>query len=143
MQGYTSIPFKAEHGFSQTNGVAKFSSAGVVLEFESKFLGFISKGIKEVRLAVEEIHDVKFRKGFMKRGAKIELRARSMQRLSELPSSEGKVSLKIEADDFERAREAVERLQKELDEHAASLPPPHTSIASIIDGSEDDTEELK
>jgi hypothetical protein len=44
---------------------------------------------------------------------------------------------------FERARDAVDRLRKDIDEHIASLPPPATSIASIIDGSEDETAELK
>ena len=38
---FTSVPFKTDSGMSQINGVAKFSSAGVVLEFESKLFGLI------------------------------------------------------------------------------------------------------
>ncbi len=52
MQSFTSVPFKTEthHGLSSINGVAKFSTAGVVLEFESKLFGIIGGGVKEVRL---------------------------------------------------------------------------------------------
>ena len=67
-QSFISVPFKAESGLSQVNGVAKFSSAGVVLEFESKLFGIIGVGVKEVRLHKEDILDLKFRKGVLKRG---------------------------------------------------------------------------
>jgi hypothetical protein len=77
-QGFTSVPFKAESGLSSVNGIAKFSAAGIVLEFESKLLGLIASGVKEYKLPVAEILDVKFRKGFMKRGAKIEVRTRHL-----------------------------------------------------------------
>ncbi len=54
MQNFTSIPFKAEkyHGLAEVNGFAKFSSAGIVLEFESKALGLVSLGVEEGRLAL-------------------------------------------------------------------------------------------
>ena len=143
MQTFTSVPFKTEGGFSQTNGIAKFSPAGIVLEFESKFLGLVSKGVKEVRLPVSELLDVKFKKGFMKRGAKIEIRLKSFTKLTELPNKEGKLVLKIDTDDWERAREAVIRIQKDMTETAASLPPTHTSVSVLFDESEEDTQELK
>lgn len=143
-QGFSSIPFKTEsaHGFTSVNGVAKFSSAGIVLEYESKLFGLISHGVKEERVPVGDLLDVKFRKGLMRRGAKIEIRLRSFAQLVRLPHHEGKVTLKIAADDFERAREAVERLQHDMAEHAASLPPPHPPLRSLFDESEDDTQEL-
>ncbi|MGB7202935.1 MAG: hypothetical protein WBD16_11845 [Pyrinomonadaceae bacterium] len=145
MQQFTSIPFKTEstHGLTSVNGVAKFSSAGVVLEFEAKLFGLISHGVKEVRLAVAEILDVKFKKGVMRRGAKIEIRLKSFARLSEFPHNEGKIMLKIVHDDFERSRDAVEKLQKDMTEHVASLPPTHTPVSVLFDESEDDTQELK
>ena len=144
MQNFTGIPFKsdADSGFSSVNGVAKFSSAGIVLEFESKVLGLISKGVKEERLPISELLDVKFRKGFFKRGAKIEIRLRSFTRLTELPNKEGKLTLKIQSEDFERARDAVAKLEKDMADEAASLPPFHTSVSSLFDGSEDDTKKL-
>jgi hypothetical protein len=145
MQGFTSIPFKTEsaHGLTSVNGVAKFSSAGIVLEFEAKLFGLISHGVKEARLAVAEILDVKFKKGVMRRGAKVEVRLNSFVKLADIPHNEGKIVLKITVDDFERARDAVERLQKNMSEYAASLPPPQTPVRSLFSDSEDETEELK
>ena len=139
---FTSVPFKSEHGLSQTNGVAKFSVAGIVLEFESKLLGFVSKGVKEARLSVGELLDVKFKKGFMKRGAKIEIRLKSFTKLTELPNQEGKIVLKLATDDWERGKEAVERIQKDMREHALAAPPTHTPVSVLFDESEEDTEPL-
>ena len=142
MKSFTSIPFKTESGISSVNGVAKFSPAGIVLEFESKLFGLISSGIKEARLPIAELHDVKFKKGVMKRGARIEVRLNSFAKLTEVPNQEGKIILKLFPDDFDRARDAVARLEKDMAEHQASLPPPHPPLRSLFDESEDDTKDL-
>lgn len=145
MNGFTSVPFKTEsaHGITSYNGVAKFSSAGIVLEFEAKLFGLISNGVKEVRLPLSELLDVKFKKGVMKRGAKIEIRTKSFATLAALPNDNGRVTLKLVRDDFERGQEAVERIQKDMTEHAAQLPPTQTPVSVLFDESEDDTKELK
>lgn len=143
MQSFTSVPFKTESGLSTINGVAKFSSAGIVLEFESKLFGLISSGVKEAQLPIGELHDVKFKKGVMKRGAKIEIRLNSFAKLTEVPNQEGKIILKLFSDDFDRARDAVARLEKDMVEHRESLPPPHPPRRSLFDESEDDTQELR
>ena len=142
MNGFTSIPFKTESGLSSVNGVAKFSSAGIVLEFESKLLGLIGTGVKEERLPIGEILDVKFRKGFLKRGAKIEIRMKSFAELAKLPNTEGKLVLKLAPEDHERARQAVEQLNKDLTEQRESLPPTRTPVSSLFDESEDETRRL-
>lgn len=141
-QTFTSIPFKTESGLSSVNGVAKFSSAGVVLEFESKLFGMFGSGVKEARLPLAEILDVKFRKGFFKRGAKIEIRLKSFVQLAKLPNTEGKLILKLAPDDHERARSAVEQLNKDLIEQRESLPPSHTPVSVLFDESEEETKEL-
>ncbi|MGI8640234.1 MAG: hypothetical protein ACR2MG_09760 [Pyrinomonadaceae bacterium] len=110
-----------------------------MLEFESKLFGIIKNGIKESRIALDEILDLKFRKGFLKRGAKIEIRLKSFTQLSELPSNDGKITLKIKPDDFERAAQAVAKLQKDLSEQRESLPPKHTPVSRLFDESEDET----
>ena len=142
MHNFISIPFKTESGMSQVNGVAKFSSAGVILEFESKLFGILPGGVKEVRLPIEELLDVKFRKGFLKRGAKIEIRTKTFAKLAELPSKDGKLTLKLVADDFDRAKDAVERLQRDLAEYTAE-PPPHSPVSELFDSSEDETQKLR
>ena len=140
---YISVPFKTESGLSQIDGMAKFSPAGIVLEFESKLFGIIKDGVKEARIATDEILDVKFRKGFFKIGAKIEIRLKDFTKLSKLPNKDGKITLKIKKDDFERAQEAVAKLQKDLTEQREFLPPTHTPVSRLFDESEDETKELQ
>ncbi len=140
---FTSVPFKIDDNFTQIAGVGKFSAAGIVLEYEGKLFGIIKSGVKESRISLEDILDVKFKKGVFKRGARIEIRLKSFAKLSELPNKDGKLALKIKRDDFERAREAVAKLQKDLTEYHESLPPTHTPVSRLFDESEDNTKELE
>ena len=113
---FISIPFKieTEHGLTSGDGIAKFSSAGIVLEFEMKIIGLVKTGAKDVRLPLEEILDVKFKKGFFKYLTKIEIRMQSFLKLNEVPNQDGKIVLRIPRDQHEQAKEAVEILQKNL-----------------------------
>lgn len=141
--GFTTVPFKTESGLSSINGVAKFSAAGIVLEFESKLFGLIAGGVKEVKVPIGELLDVKFRKGFMKRGAKIEIRTRTFSTLAELPNKDGKLTLKLERDDFERGESAVAQIQKDMSQFMDELPPQHTPVSKLFeDESEDETKQL-
>ena len=138
---FISIPFKIEahHGLSQADGLAKISSAGIVLEFETKIFGLLNTGIKEVRLPLEEISGVEFKKGFFKYGTKIEIRMQSFLKLSEVPNQDGKIILQIPRDQHEEAKKAVEFLWKNLNDYDASLPPPQTPVRSLFDGEDLDT----
>lgn len=104
---FISVPFKIDDNFSQIAGMGKFSAAGIILEYEGKLFGIIKHGVKEARIALEDILDVKFKKGVFKRGAKIEIRLKNFSQMSEMPNKDGKISLKIERDDFETAQIAV------------------------------------
>ena len=141
-QGFASVPFKTEsaNGLSQINGVAKFSPAGIVLEFESKLFGVIPGGVKEVRVPVSELLDVKFRKGLFRFGAKIEIRTRTFAALAALPNKNGKVTLKLIRDDFERGQKAVEQMQKDLT-YTGELPPSRTPVSQLFE--EESEEETK
>ena len=143
-QSFISVPFKAESGLSQVNGVAKFSNAGVVLEFESKLFGIIGVGVKEVRLHKENILDLKFRKGVLKRGAKIEIRTRSFAKLAELPSKDGKLTLKLVPEDYDRALNAVTRLHRAIGETPDISAPPHSPVSRLFeDDSDEETKKLE
>ncbi len=122
-----------ESGLSEIDGIAKFSAAGIVLEFESKFLGFIKSGVKENRIGLDEIMDLNFRKGFFKIGTKIEIRMKSFSRLSELPNNGGKVTLKIKRQDFELAQNAAGQTKRYLAEVNAQLPPAQVSVGELFD----------
>ena len=115
------------------SGVAKFSAAGVVLEFESKFLGLIPGGVKEVRLPISEILDIKFKKGILKIGSKVVIRTKTFSALAALPNENGRVTLKLIREDFELGRSAVEQIQIEIDGHAAELPPPRTPVGELFE----------
>jgi hypothetical protein len=143
-QGFVTVPFKTESGLSTINGVAKFSAAGIVLEFESKLFGLIAGGVKEVKLPIGDLLDVKFRKGFMKRGARIEIRTKAFSTLAELPNKDGKLTMKLERDDFDRGESAVMQLHKDMSEFASALPPTHTPVSKLFeDESEDETKQLR
>ncbi len=144
MQSFITIPFSTEsnHGLAKVNGVAKFSPAGIVIEFETKWLGMVSGGVEEVRLPIGEILDIKFRKGLMKRSAKIEIRTKTFGILAALPAQDGKLTLKLVRDDIERAESAVLAFNRNMEEYAASLPPPDPPLRSLFDESENETEKL-
>jgi hypothetical protein len=135
------IPFKisSEHGFSEVNGIAKFSPAGIVLEFEAKILGLMKTGVKEVRVALVEINDIKFKKGVLKFGAKIEIRLKSFAKVSEIPNRDGKIRLQISREDFTRAEETVNKMLECLSERRDILPPNNVSVSELF---EDETKEL-
>lgn len=153
-EGFISVPFKAEKGVSEINGIAKFSPAGIIFEFESKFLGLFGSQVKEVRIALDEILDIKFRKGFFRFFVSIQLRLKSFTKLSELPNEGGKVKLKIKREDFELAKEAVEEILQimgddevkalhQTNEQIEQLPPPQTSVNELFDTEKLENKESK
>ena len=141
-ENFISLPFKIDDNITQIAGIGKFSPAGIVLEYEGKIFGIIKSGVKESRLAIAEIMDVKLRKGLFKLGAKIEIRTISFTKMSEFPNKNGKITLKIGRGDFKRAVEAVAKLQKNINEHQESLPPKHTPVSRLFDEGENETDEL-
>lgn len=122
-------------------GIAKFSSAGIVVEYESRLFGIIKNGIKEVRIALKEILDVKFKKGFYKIGAKIEIRLNTFAKLSELPNKNGRLILKIVREDVEEAEKAVEKLQKDLFNLQNSLAEEKSPVSRLFSETEDEASE--
>ena len=141
-----SVPFNADssNGMKHYNGIAKFSPAGIVFEFESRLLGLIGGEVKEVRVALDEILDIRFRKGIYKFFAQIQLRLKNYTKISALPNNEGRIKLSVRREDFELARRAVEQtlqfingaepplLRDETDANE-QLPPAPTSVNELFD----------
>ena len=140
---FISVPFKIDDNLSQISGIGKFSRAGIVLEYESKLFGIIKNGVKETRISLDQILDVKFKKGLFKRGAKIEIRLKSFSQLSEVPNRDGRIALKLERDDFERGFEAVEKLTAAMNDETVKLSELHSPVSRLFDESEDETKELE
>jgi hypothetical protein len=144
MENFVSIPFKASsaNGFRSFAGVAKFSDAGVVLEFDSKILDLVSTGIRETRLPMAEILDVTFRKGFAGFGAKIEIRLKSLARAAELPSNDGKLILRIARVDVERAKSAIAAFEAAHADSQAMATEPGSVVERLFDDNEGETKKL-
>jgi hypothetical protein len=139
--GFISVPFKMEsaHGMNSIEGLAKFSPAGIVLEFEAKLFGVMRQGIKEARIPVADIMDLKFKKGLAKFGAKIQIRPNSFAALGDLPYENGRVTLKISREDHERAARAVEQLNAILNGAANQ---PEKILRPLFDEDGNQTKEL-
>ncbi|HLM61448.1 MAG TPA: hypothetical protein VK308_11650 [Pyrinomonadaceae bacterium] len=153
---FISVPFNASsgNGMTEYNGIAKFSTAGIVFEFDSVLLGLIGGDVKEVQVALEEILDIKFRKGIYKFFAQIQLRLQSFAKLSQLPNYSGKVKLNIKREDFELAERAVEQILRTMNENDSlmlpdkddspeQLPPVQTSVNELFDTEKLETNDLR
>lgn len=145
--GFISISFKIEgesSGFTHAEGVAKFSPAGIVLEFETKFLGLMKTGYKDIRIARSEIMDVKLKGGMFNTklerlfSNRIELRLNNYLTMSEIPNQKGRVIMKIQRQDWERAKTALALLE---DQHEEEQMPP-LGVRALF-GDEADTKDLE
>jgi hypothetical protein len=140
------VPFKADspNGVVNYSGIAKFSFAGIVIEYESKVLGLVGGEVKEVKVSLDEIFDIKFRKGIYKFFAQIQLRLKNYQKISQLPNSDGKIKLNIKREDYDFAQKAVEQTLRYIngdsapalessDDAEKQLPPVQTSVNELFD----------
>jgi hypothetical protein len=107
---FISVPFEVQTDWAQADGTASFSSVNIILQYGDKtlesgktFSPVIKTVVKESRIELEDILDVKFKKGIFKIGAKIELRLKSFGKLAEIPNKDGKITLKINRADYEAA----------------------------------------
>lgn len=136
-KGFISIPFKISEvtgGFSNVNGMAKVSSAGIILEYEQKFIGLIKTGIKEIQIPIEQIERIKFKKGWV--NTKLEIWLNNFQTLSQIPNKNGRIVLDLSKEDRKIAEEAVQILERSTEEYEAELPPPKTPVSSLFETDE-------
>lgn len=142
--GFITVPFKIEGahgGFSSVDGMAKVSPAGIVLEFEAKVFGLMKTGIKEVRVPVKEIERLKFKKSWFK--TTLEIWLNNFQTLSEIPSKDGRIVLKIAKADRETAQTSADVLEKSMKEYKEELPPVQTPVSRLFKDEEFETSELE
>jgi hypothetical protein len=89
--------------------MAKISRAVVVVEFEAKIFGIMKTGIKEVRIPLAEIEEVRVSRKFFKHTLEIWLN--NFRTLSEIPNRDGRIILQISKADRPRAEQAARVLQ--------------------------------
>lgn len=111
---FISLPFKIDGsqtgGFKTVDGIAKFSAAGIVIEFEAKIFGIMRTGVKEVRVPVAEIETVEVRRKFFRHTLEIWLN--NFKTLNEIPNKNGRIVLQISKDDRPRADQIKRLLEK-------------------------------
>jgi len=148
---FITVPFKADspNGMMSYRGIAKFSFAGIVIEYESKILDLVGGEVTEIQIALDEIFDIRLRKGIYKFFGQIQIRLTNYKKVSQLPNSGGKIKLNIKRENYELAQAAVEQMLRYIktddpatlesaDEPDKSLPPVRTSVNELFD-----TEKLK
>lgn len=137
---FISLPFRIDGaqtgGFKTVEGMAKISSAGIVLEFEAKIFGIMRTGIKKVCIPLGEIVDIKLQERFFK--TRLEIWLNNFKTLSEVPNKEGRIVMQIAKQDRRRAAEALGLLEKSLAEQESV--PPRTPVSSLFDETEETRE---
>lgn len=143
---FIAVPFKADspNGMMSYRGIAKFSFAGIIVEYESKILDMIGGEVKEAHISLNEIADIRFRKGIYKFFGQIQIRLNHYQKISRLPNSDGKIKLNVKRENYDLAQKAVEQMLRFIngDEPASlesvhdtneQLPPVRTSVNELFD----------
>lgn len=106
---FISISFKIDGaqtgGFKTVDGMAKISPAGIIIEFEAKIFGIMKTGIKEVKIPLVEIEEVRVVKRFFRHTLEIWLN--NFRTLSEIPNRDGRIILQISKADRPRAEQAA------------------------------------
>ncbi len=103
------------HGFAEVAGLARASKYGLILEFETKYLGLLKLGVKEVGISISEIESVNLKEGWLK--TEMVVKARSLRTLTEIPGShQGQIKLRIPRKEKETAKHAASMLMLHISE---------------------------
>ncbi len=153
---FVTVPFSAKspNGMMYYHGIAKFSFAGVIIEYETKILNLVGGEVREVQIALDEIFDIRFRKGIYKFFGQIQFRLQNYRKISELPNKDGKVKLNIKREDYELAKQAVAQTLQYMKGVSApvleaadaldkQLPPAQVSVSELFDTEKLEHEDLR
>jgi hypothetical protein len=109
------VPFIIDdvyNGFAETEGILSVDGDDLKFEFQTadKLVGLLKSGVREVRLPLEKIEEITFRKRWY--GNKLVIRVSEMGRASELPNfKQGEVELKVAKKHREAASELLAFIQ--------------------------------
>ena len=142
MQKFISVPFKIDgsqsKGFKKFEGMAKISFAGIVFEFEATILGFMKTGVKEVRVALKEIEEIRVSRKYFR--TTLEIWLNNFRTLSEIPTKHGRIVLQIAKEDRPRAEQAVKVLSDAIaEENAREIL--RTPVSQLFE--DDETKDLE
>ncbi len=129
-------------------GIAKFSPVGIVMEFETAFLGLINHEFKDIRIPRAEIMDVKLAHGLFNSNfekffhTRIHIRLNSYQIMTQIPNKKGRIIMKIHRRDRDLADLALAALEEKPPPPARDEDLPPAGVRALF-GDEADTKELE
>ncbi|MGI9175192.1 MAG: hypothetical protein ACR2GR_07735 [Rhodothermales bacterium] len=104
-----SIPFEIANKSGPTQGLVRFETGVLNLEFKAWSWMEFSKKVRTVRVSVRDLEDVEFKRSLL--GACVIVRARSLSAVDQIPGTRrGEVRLKF----ARKHREAARRLGSSL-----------------------------
>lgn len=69
-----SLPFTLDSGITEVSGVVREGSNAVIIEYQTKLLGFIRSGIKSIVIPFEEIQEVSYTSNLFQTKLRIQLK---------------------------------------------------------------------
>lgn len=109
-------------GTREANGVARLEGDQLVLEVQTRVLGLIQTGLKEVTIPLSEIVEVTFEYRLLH--SLVKLRMRSLKTLADLPGN-SRASLKLRIPGW-NSRQVARAFVAEVDYQKALLHPSET-----------------
>lgn len=110
-----SLPFTIQNvfqGFAETEGMLSVDGTDLKLEFRTadSVVGLLKSGVREVRLPLETIQEISFRKGWF--GCSLAIRVAEMRLASEVPNfKQGEIALSIARKHSQAASDLVSSIQ--------------------------------
>ena len=115
-----SLPFSIPNvyeGFATAHGMARITSSGLTLEFEVKdgIVGMIKSGVREVQIAIDDLHVLELRKGWLR--TRLFIRTRRMTAVTRIPGNRaGVIELRVAREDRQIAEALVSLVMLKLSE---------------------------
>jgi hypothetical protein len=97
------IPFtlaQSDNFLMESSGIIRLEATHLVMEYQSRdaVLGMVKSGVNEVRLSLNDVQHITFKKGFF--SSTLRIQAKAMRAFQKVPGSiQGAVELKIKRAD--------------------------------------------
>ncbi len=111
----STVPFTIRNvfqGFAETEGILSVSDTDLKLEFRTAdtLIGLLKSGVREVKLPIDGIEEIAFRKGWF--GCSLVIRVAGMRGASDIPNfKQGEILLAIAKKHTQAAAELVSSVQ--------------------------------
>ena|ERR1017187_8247759 len=124
----STVPFKIRNvlqGFAEAEGILSVDGTDLKLEFRTTdtLIGLLKSGVREVKLPIDGIEEIAFRKGLF--GCSLSIRVAEMRGASAVPNfKQGEILLSIAKKHSKAAAELVSSVQlgRQAEKRTAKMP---------------------